>query len=77
MYKLAIVSTNPGEVHFKCLVHLLRCIGYNNTFGLKYYANINDALVYELLRQTSIKTKNELTAILILVVNIVQKLAEV
>ena len=28
--------------------------------GLKYYANINDALVYDLLRQDSIKNDNHL-----------------
>ena len=30
--------------------------------GLKYYANINDAPVFELLRQDSIKTENQLMA---------------
>ena len=56
------VSANPGKVHFEGLVHLLRYIGDNTTLGLKYYADINDAPVSELLRQASIKTKNQLMA---------------
>ena len=32
----------------------------NKTFGLKYYADLNDAPVTDLLRQSSIKTKNHL-----------------
>ena len=30
--------------------------------GLKYYYNINDAPVYDILRQASIKTENKLIA---------------
>ena len=33
-------SSNPGEVHFEVLVHLLRYIRYNNNLGLKYYSKI-------------------------------------
>ena len=57
---LAMFSSNPGKVHFEGLVHLLRYIRDNNTSVLKYYANINDALVSYLLRQASIKTENHL-----------------
>ena len=32
----------------------------NKTMGLKYYADMNDAPVYDLLRQDSIKTENRL-----------------
>ena len=32
----------------------------NNTLGLKYYADINDAPVTDLLRQGNIKTNNHL-----------------
>ena len=53
-------SANPGKLHFEVLVHILMYIRYNNTLGLKYYANINDAPVSDLLRQTSIKIKNQL-----------------
>ena len=45
--------------------------------GLKYYADMDDALVTYLLRQDSIKTENKLMDFLILVGNIFQKLAEV
>ena len=34
----------------------------NKTLVLKYYANIHDAQVSELLRQASIKTDNKLTS---------------
>ena len=56
VHKLANFSENPGEVHFEGLIHLFRCIRENNTLGLKYYADINDAPVTDLLRQASIKT---------------------
>ena len=60
VHKLAKFSASPGKVHFEALVHILRYIRYNNTLGLKYYANINDAPVYDILRQASIKTENRL-----------------
>ena len=56
--KLAKFSSNPGKVNFEGLVHLLRYIGYNKTLGLKYYADMNDAPVSDLLRQARIKTEN-------------------
>ena len=60
MHKLANFSPNPGKLYFECLVHLLRYIRYNKTLGLKYYADMNDAPVYDLLRQDSIKSENQL-----------------
>ena len=60
MHKLAKFSSNPGKVHFEVLVHLLRYIRENKTLGLTYYADINNAPVYDLLRQASIKTENQL-----------------
>ena len=39
---------------------MLRYIRENKTLGLKYYADINDAPVTNLLRQANIKTKNHL-----------------
>ena len=62
MHNLAKFSTNPGKVHFEVLVNLLRYIRDNNTLGLKYYADMNYAPLYELLRQASIKTNNHLVA---------------
>ena len=75
--KLEKFSANPGEVNFEGLVHLLSYIKENKTLGLKYYADINDAPVSDLLRQASLKTENHLMFFLILVGKIVQKLAEV
>ena len=58
--KVARFSANHGKVHFEGLVYLLRYIRENKTLGLKYYADFNDALVNDLLRQANIKTKNHL-----------------
>ena len=60
VHKLAKFSANPGKVHFEGLVHLLRYIRNNKTLGLKYYADLNDAPVTDLLRQANIKTDNNL-----------------
>ena len=54
------VSANPGKVYFEGLIHLLRYTRDNKTLGLKYYADLNDAPVTDLLRQSNIKTKNHL-----------------
>ena len=62
VHKLAKFSANPGKVHFEVLIHLLRYIRENKTLGLKYYADMNDAPVIELLIQSSIKTENQLMA---------------
>ena len=43
-------------------MHLLIYIRDNKTLGLKYYADLNDAPVTDILRQASIKTKNHLMA---------------
>ena len=56
--KLEKFSANSGKVHFEGLVHLLRYIRDNKTLGLKYYADMNDSPVTDLLRQASIKTEN-------------------
>ena len=60
VHKLAKFSNNPGKVHFEGLVHLFRYISDNKTLGLKYYADMNDAPVTDILRQANIKTKNHL-----------------
>ena len=60
VHKLAKFSANPGKVHFEGLIHLLRYIRNNKTLGKKYYADMNDATVIDLLRQASIKTENHL-----------------
>ena len=60
VHKLAKFSANPGKVHFEGLVHVLRYFRDNKTLGLKYYSDLNDAPVTDLLRQANIKTKNHL-----------------
>ena len=40
----------------------MRYIRYNKTLGLKYYADMNDAPVTDLLRQASIKNENSFMA---------------
>ena len=62
LHKLAMFSSNPGKLHFEGLVHLLRYIRDNNTLGLKYYADLNDAPVTDILSQANLKTKNHLMA---------------
>ena len=60
VHKLAKFLANHSKVHFEGLVHLLRYIRDNKTLGLKYYADLNDAPMTDLLRQASINTKNHL-----------------
>ena len=60
--KLAKFSANPGKVHFEGLVHFFRYIRDNKTLGLKYYADLNDAPVTNLLRKANIDTKKNLMA---------------
>ena len=54
VHKLAKFSENPGKVQFGDLVNLLRYIRDNKTLRLKYYSDMNDALLSDLLRQASI-----------------------
>ena len=60
VHKLAKFSDNPGKVYFEGLVNLMIYIRENKNLGLKYYADLNDAPVTDLLRQDNIKTKNHL-----------------
>ena len=60
VHKLAKFLANSGKVHFEGLIHLLIYIRDNNTLGLKYYADLNDSPVTDILRQANIKTKNHL-----------------
>ena len=61
--KLAKFSSNPDKVHFEGLVHIFGYIRDNKTFGLKYYDDMNDAPVSELLRQAIINTENQYMAL--------------
>ena len=58
--KLAKFSSNLGKLYFEGFIQFLRKIGYNKTMGLKYYAEIRDATLSDMLRQASIKTDNQL-----------------
>ena len=58
VHKLAKFSSNPGKVQFEGLVHILIYIKYNKNLCLKYYSDMNDAPVSDLLRQASNKTEN-------------------
>ena len=60
VHKLAKFSADPGKVQFEGLVYLLRYNRDNKTLGLKYYADLNDVPVTDLLRQANIKTNNHL-----------------
>ena len=62
VHKLETFSSNPGKVQFEGLIHLLIYIRNNNTLVLKYYANLNDVPVTDILRQANIKTKNNFMA---------------
>ena len=57
---MAKFSSNPGKLNFEGLVQLLRYISDKKNLGLKYYSNIEDAPLSNLLRQASIKTENQL-----------------
>ena len=60
VHKLSKFSANLVKVPFQGLVHLLIYIRENKTLVLKYYADLNDAPVTNILRQANIKTKNHL-----------------
>ena len=62
VHKLAKFSSNPGKVHVEGLVHLLRYIRENKTLGLKYYANMRNDYLSDLLRQADNNTENQLMA---------------
>ena len=62
VYKFSWFSSNPCPAHFERLVNLFRYIRDNNTLGLNYYAEMKYAPLSELLRQTIIKTDNQLMA---------------
>ena len=56
--KLENFLSNPGKIHYEGLVHLLNYIRENKNLALKYFSDMNDAPLSDLLRQDSIKTDN-------------------
>ena len=63
VHKLEKFLSNYGKVKFEGLVHLLRYISDNKTLGLKYYDDMQDAPLSDLLIQASINTDNQLMAL--------------
>ena len=55
VHKLANFSSNPGKAQSEGLVNLLSYIRDNKTLRLNYYADMIDAPLYDLLRQSNIK----------------------
>ena len=51
------------KVHFEELVHLLRYIRDNKTFGLNYYADMKDVPLSDILIQDNINIENQLMAL--------------
>ena len=60
LHKLETFSSNPGKLHFEGLVHFMGYIRDNNSLGLKYYANIEDETLSDLLIQAGIKSEKQL-----------------
>ena len=58
--KLEKYLAKPGKVNFEGSIHLLGYIRDSKTLGLNYYADLNDAPVTDILRQSNIYTKNHL-----------------
>ena len=50
--KLAKYSKKPGEVHMQALIHLLRYLRDNSYLGVKFYCNITQSPVYNILLTT-------------------------
>ena len=63
VHKLANFSSNPGKVHLEGLVRLLRYIRANKALGLKYYADMKDSPLSDLLIQANIETENQFMVI--------------
>ena len=61
VHKLETFSSN-NELNFEVLVHFLRYSKDNKTLGLKYYSDIKDAPLHDLLRQDNINTEKKLMA---------------
>ena len=60
VHKVSKFSSNPGNVHFEGLVHLLSYIIGNKTLVLKYYAYMKDTPLSDPFIQVIISTDNQL-----------------
>jgi hypothetical protein len=53
--KLAKFTCKPGKVHFEALLHLLRYLRDNSLYGVRFYSNLFDAPIYQMLLSQNIE----------------------
>ena len=58
LHKLNKFLSNPGKVHFEGLVYLLIYMRASKNLSLKYYADMKNTTLSDLLRQDYINTEN-------------------
>jgi hypothetical protein len=56
--KLAKYMRKPGKVHFEALIHLLRYLRDNSSYGICFYSIIKDAPIYQMLLAQKIEEKH-------------------
>jgi hypothetical protein len=56
--KLAKFTRKPGKLHFEAIVHLLRYLRDNSLYGVRFYSNIADAPIYQMLQNQKIEEKH-------------------
>jgi len=56
--KLAKFTRKPGKLHFEAIVHLLRYLRDNSLYGVRFYSNIADAPIYQMLLNQKIEEKH-------------------
>jgi hypothetical protein len=58
--KLAKFTHRPGKVHFAGLLHLLRYLRDNSSYGVRFYSNLSEAPIYQMLLSQNIEEKHTL-----------------
>jgi hypothetical protein len=53
--KLAKFTRKPGKVHYEALLHLLRYLRNNSLYGVRFYSNLSDAPIYQMLLSQNIE----------------------
>jgi hypothetical protein len=56
--KLAKFTRKPGKLHFEAIIHLLRYLRDNSLYGVRFYSNIADAPIYQMLLNQKIEEKH-------------------
>jgi hypothetical protein len=56
--KLAKFTRKPGKVHFEALLHLLRYLRDNSLYGVRFYSNLSDAPIYQMLLSQNIEERH-------------------